>query len=733
MNLYAIPPILTALLLFGLTFFVYSRSPKSPVHRTFSLFCFSMVVWLVGFCGVYLSQEETQALWWGRTGFFGIAFIPALEYHFILTFLQLRQPRILASLYIIGIIGSLLSRTPLIYNGIWRGFWGFYPSAGMLYPIFPLSFSAAFLRGVWLLYQALKSEENPLRRQQIRYLLLAFATGIPGVIDYIVKYKVHVYPFGYIDAFLFLSITGYAIARYRLMDINLALMRTAVFIAVYASALGLPLFLVVSWRPRMEQLFGVNWWIWLWVVCALLATAAHYANQYFQRRTEARILAEQRGYQDFLVLAAAGMLRILDLPQLLKLIVRIVTSRVKLTYAALYLQEDGEEPKGSYLLRAAHGKHPDLPESIETNDPFIHYLSVDQLPIVADEVRRLVREGKEARVVPVNRRLTSLKAAVAIPSFLKNRLVGFLILGEKLSGQVFTSDDLRVFDNLAHQAAIAIENARFHRRGMNLSKLEAADEQLSAMGHEMGNVLHIGVVCVGTLKSNLEDPAQLPPPKEKLIEQLGRAEKALLRGNDVIDDVKEYKRASNESGIHAFPLAQFFQEAVKKFQKRFEDCPNIKVILELPENLPTVEGLPTLPLLPLNLLAIPFWGVSYYPEGGTILVKAIVNNQHSQVELMVAEDTAESLSKYLAHPDRVADEVFPTRSRHGALYYFVVKKTVSDHHGRVVVLDGSGPLPPKPPDGTTIKRGTTMIVQLPLKYVPPKPEEIEEEILGNPP
>jgi hypothetical protein len=202
----------------------------------------------------------------------------------------------------------------------------------------------------------------------------------------------------------------------------------------------------------------------------------------------------------------------------------------------------------------------------------------------------------------------------------------------------------------------------------------------------------------------------------------------------VIDDLKEYKRASNQPGIHAFPLAQFIEGAVKKLRKRFEDCPNIKVILDLPENLPTVEGLATLPLLPLNLLAIPFWGISAYPEGGTITVKALVNGQRNQVELVVADDTAESLRKYLENPNQVGDEVFPTRSRHGAFYYFVVKKTVSDHHGRLVVLDGPGPLASKSPDGATAKiMGTTMIVQLPFKYVPPKPEEIEEEILGNPP
>jgi len=330
-------------------------------------------------------------------------------------------------------------------------------------------------------------------------------------------------------------------------------------------------------------------------------------------------------------------------------------------------------------------------------------------------------------------RLARMKASVVIPAFLKDsHMLGFLVLGPKLSGQMFTSDDLRTFNALAHQAAIAIENARFHRKGVNLSKMEAADEQLSAMGHEMGNVLHIGSVYVGTLKSGLEGSTDLPP-REKLIEHLDRAEKALLRGHDVIDDVKEYKRASNQLGIHAFPLAQFIEDAVKKLRKRFEDCPNIKVILDLPENLPTVEGLATLPLFPLNLLAIPFWGVSAYPEGGTITVKALVDSQRSQVELIVADDTAEPLGKYLANPNRVGDEVFPTRSRHGAFYYFVVKKTVSDHHGRLLVLDGPGPLGLKGSEGANPGKGTTMLVQLPLKYTPPKSEDIEEGILGNPP
>ena len=39
--------------------------------------------------------------------------------------------------------------------------------------------------------------------------------------------------------------------------------------------------------------------------------------------------------------------------------------------------------------------------------------------------------------------------------------IGFLVLGEKRSGQTFTTEDLSVFSTLANQAGLAVENAMF--------------------------------------------------------------------------------------------------------------------------------------------------------------------------------------------------------------------------------------------------------------------------------
>ncbi len=733
----ALSAAVNALTSFSLGLYVIATNPRPLASRTFFGFAMSVGFWSLCYTFWQTSAQPDQALFWTRALMAGAIFIPTFFIHFVITFLGIdsTKHRLVRLSYVLSAIFLCSDLTPLYISGVTErmGF-NFWPIPGPFFHPFLLHFSACVIYAHFLMYRELQVTAGD-RRNQIKYVFLGTLIGFGGgFTNFPLWYTIPIPPVGNALVALYVAMVAYAIARYRLLDVNVALMRMGVFTAVYIPLLILPFVLGKLFQPSLTALLGLNWWMVPMVAEAFFATLGLVAYRYVRQRAENRILADQRRYQQLLVAAAEEMLKIFDLRKLLRRIVGLVVTQVRLSYAAIYLQEQEGEP---FRLQVSRGEKVELPDSFDQNDAMVHYLWALEGAVGTEELRRsaqTVRGSQSKQLAKVSGRLTHMKASVIIPAFLKRRLTGFMVLGRKTSGQMFTQDDLSTFGALAHQAAIAIQNARLYRRGVNLSKLEAADEQLSAMGHEMGNVLHIGTTCVGTLKEGLKGSTELPP-REKLIEHLDRAERALLRGHDVIEDAKEYKRVSGQAGLHTVPLAQFIEEAVKKLQKRFEDSPNIRVILDLPENLPPVEGLATLPLLPLNLLAIPFWGLaaSIYPEGGTIMIKGLADTQRNHVELIVADDTAESLRKYLENPNRVGDEAFPTRSRHGAFYYFVVKKTVSDHYGRLVVLDGPGPLGPKGSEGTNPGKGTTMLVQLPLKYTPPKPEEIEEEILGNPP
>ncbi|MBI3616507.1 MAG: GAF domain-containing protein, partial [Candidatus Omnitrophica bacterium] len=519
MSPYSIPPLIGAIFSILIGFFVLSKNRHSQNNLSFFFFCLSVFVWLFGYTIVYSTQDATLALFFCRVACAGACFTAPAFYHFSVSFLDLKKERrfVLLAYLTMGLIASFSLVSPYFLSGTWRYYWGYYSKAGLLHPIYLVIFFGMFGRGFYLLSkEIIKGGHTRTRKLQLQYVFIAYVIALMGAIDYIPKYGVEFYPFGFTLEILFLFIVAYAILRYRLLDINVVMTRMALFAVVYIPLLVLPVFAGKLLQSILASHLGANWWVVPMGLEAIFAVVGLASYKYVQQRAENRLLAEQRRYQQLLVAAAEDMLKILDLQKLLRRIVGIVVRHVKLTFAVLYLQERDGEP---YELKVSRGQKVELVDSFDSDNALIHYLWAAEGPVVAEELRRSIQEGHDRRFAKLSDRLSYMKAAVVIPSFLKTRLIGFMVLGQKISGQMFTQDDLSTFSSLAHQVAIAIQNARFHRKGVNLGKLEAADEQLSAIGHEMGNVLHIGVVQVGVLCSNLEGSLAVPP-KEKLVENL---------------------------------------------------------------------------------------------------------------------------------------------------------------------------------------------------------------------
>jgi len=58
--------------------------------------------------------------------------------------------------------------------------------------------------------------------------------------------------------------------------------------------------------------------------------------------------------------------------------------------------------------------------------------------------------------------MTKLGGSLCVPSFLRGEMIGFLVLGEKLSGDRYTTDDMSLLSTLSNNTAIALENARMY-------------------------------------------------------------------------------------------------------------------------------------------------------------------------------------------------------------------------------------------------------------------------------
>ena len=440
-----------------------------------------------------------------------------------------------------------------------------------------------------------------MAKTQLKYLLIGSVVGyMGGINNFLIVLDLRLpilSPYGTYAIPLYVLVATYAIIQYRLMDINLAITRTAVFMVVYAAVLGLPLLGALTWQEQLQQILGHRWWVWVLLVYAALATAAHYANLYFQRRAENRLLAEQRRYQSVLRQAAQGMTMIKDLGKLLNLIAHLLTQKVRIRHATIYLWD----PQVKKFVPSVSRQWPvKNPGSFPLDHPMIEYLHWHRVAVVTEELGLQARGGAK-ELQPVANTLKGLEAAVVVPSFTEKKCEGFLLLGDKVSGSLFSQDDLQVFQVLASQAALAIENAQFYeelkRTQTDLfqtAKMASLGHMAGGMSHQINNRFHVLTILAGTLKSVMKDmdPAamdkeQLKQLWDKTVETLTKLENNALQGGDIVKTLLRFSRPAGE--YKEVTVSQILSTAKEVSQFRV-NIGVIDYVEEVPAGIPEVKG-----------------------------------------------------------------------------------------------------------------------------------------------
>ena len=223
-NPYAVPTAATTLAMLVLSAMVLLREQGSRVSWLFFLTTLTICIWLFSFSWMYCATAEPVALWWAKAAYVGVPFIPAAIYHFTVAVLQVeRQHRrfvwlswIVSAAYVVTIV-----TTDLLIHDVRRYWWGYYPQYGWLsvpYLLFFFGLMIVSLQHYWQAYR--HAAPGTIHRRRTRALLVAFSIVYIGSFDYVAKYGIALYPFGYIPVTVFVVLLARILWRYRLVDIT---------------------------------------------------------------------------------------------------------------------------------------------------------------------------------------------------------------------------------------------------------------------------------------------------------------------------------------------------------------------------------------------------------------------------------------------------------------------------------------------------------------------------------
>jgi len=182
-------------------------------------------------------------------------------------------------------------------------------------------------------------------------------------------------------------------------------------------------------------------------------------------------------YQIALEKVSKSMIRFKKPEYLIKMIIRILDKQVTTTQTAVLLYNEKKhafvlfDSKGIESKKALLGKgiisisrplitaftREDLNPALDENGVLI-YERIDKL--LGD--KKILNENPHLaeKLKDIKHEMEALRARICIPSYFKKKLLGILMLGDKLSGEKFKQEEIEFFLMLANNAAMAISNAK---------------------------------------------------------------------------------------------------------------------------------------------------------------------------------------------------------------------------------------------------------------------------------
>lgn len=598
LNPYSILPLVSALLFLALALFILiKREARNALTWVFASNCLVTFWWQFLWFILFNTKNADLFPLLVKIGYTGITFIPVTFFHFYICISGIRKFRRAVPFYYLGALFFIfiLWFSNLYIDGYYSYYWGPYPKAGQLHPLFLVYLTVIALHCFYLLFSHAKAISwLGEKGNQIKYLILGLVVYCFSSVDFLSNYGFKFYPVGVVFILIYLFLEAVAIIKYRLLDIKVAVTRLGIFLTVYTLVLGLPIWVGF-------KLLGFGVWFIPIALMGFFATAGPFIYLYIQKRAEDRLLQEQRRYQMTLRQASAGMGRIKDLKKLLNLIVYIVTRAVGLEHAMVYVHD---EARNQFVLGAFKRKNRDISfiKTLPIDSPLVEYLIQTSAPVVYEEIKQKIQDYADPQLVTVEKIIVEIGGALVFPILIEKHLLAIVVLGKKESGKLYGEDDLSVFSILANQAALAIENAQFYEEMKTTQEQLFQAEKMATIGtmadglsHQINNRFHaLGFIAgdaLDTIKINKDQPMS-----EKLKEVMGDLERALMRvqenvvqGGEVVQGLLRYTR-KGDAGFTAVDFDQVFKSAYEMTQFKIKTH-ELKIVRSYdPAAIPKIKG-----------------------------------------------------------------------------------------------------------------------------------------------
>jgi len=526
---------LIALIYLGIGLYVLLRRWSAPKSTHFYVFCLvSFVFYSFHYVGNWSAFD--QIIYWANV----VAWLvqPALFLHFALTFPEPKEfvrkhrsvvPLVyLPGLLLLGVhVWVLRTRaaTELLRWNLDR--------VEMFY------LAGLFAVAAVVFWNTYRRAHTPILRQQLKWVTRGTILAVtPFTLFYVIPFLAGALPSTLmtVSAFslVFLPLTfGYAIVRYRLMDVDIIFKRgmaytlaAAAIVGLYFGAVGVAAEIVHTRMPGA----GPAGLVVAMIVAALLFDPI---KSWIQERLDRVFYRKRYDYRRTLIEFGRDLSSETDLNKMLSSVTDRLSRTLLVDRIAVFLA-DPDQPE-HFRLAKSFG----ISDTGALDLGFLERESFEAGHLFYENTHQALRETPTAQQA-----IARLDLNYYIPCTVQNRTIAVLGLGKTIEGDFLSSEDVELLQTLAGYIGIAIQNARLYA---SLEQKVLQYERLKDFNENIVESISVGVLavdledCIESWNSQME--VMYAKPRSEV---LGRALSEVLPASFV----ENFYRVRQTAGIH---------------------------------------------------------------------------------------------------------------------------------------------------------------------------------------
>jgi signal transduction histidine kinase len=460
-----------------LGFFVLSEGRGKLKNRFFGGIALSVSLWSAGMMLFRSASTVEDSIFWGKILYLAPIFI-VISFLFFAYALVYKKKKKELSEKIAGIaiiaFGLFISYITLFTDKIVSEvllipgeeknivFGSFYISYGLFIAL-------AFALGYFILLFNIKNSSGIFKMQLIYVFIGTFLSSALAMITNLILPSFGFFKLNWVGQVFSVTMTGfiaYAVLKYRLMDLRLAVSKTAINILAVTSVA------VFSWGLFvLAELLELNLALSTVVIALSASLFFNKLSFLFEKIASRYLYYNIYSSQKTLKELGEKLVRYIDLEELSKLITKTLVDTLKINRAVILLRED---KTGKFKIIRNIGFREENGISLVQDNFLTNWLLEHGKPIVYEEIFLFSEETKDEEAQQKAKKLLDnmkkIEAELCLPLISKNKMTGVVVLGQKKSKNPYSKQDIDLIESLAQQFSVALENAKLHSEVQDLSE-----------------------------------------------------------------------------------------------------------------------------------------------------------------------------------------------------------------------------------------------------------------------